>query len=231
MSTLTTLSPGIALLQQAAQAAEQQCVDRWQFAIELKAFASFGVTVTDLRLLVTKGIAEHANETSTVSAKARRFAVVNSLFFPSRVCFVLSTSQCFNDVERNGKTSAANGHCYSSEQSPLWDGMNRTLAIGGQIIKRFKVPADAQETILTAFQEEGWPTTIDDPLPPIDGQVRKQRLHNTINALNRGQPVKVIQFRGNGKGTAVSWELRKSSSSHRVESYDASNLRFTMNNR
>jgi hypothetical protein len=35
------------------------------------------------------------------------------------------------------------------------------------VVKEFKLPAPNQETILTAFQEEGWPPRIDDPLPPV----------------------------------------------------------------
>ena len=33
-------------------------------------------------------------------------------------------------------------------------------------MKQFKVPSPTQESILAAFEEEGWPAAIDDPLPP-----------------------------------------------------------------
>ena len=37
-----------------------------------------------------------------------------------------------------------------------------------EIVKRYRVPAPNQELILAAFEEEGWPQLIDDPLPPQD---------------------------------------------------------------
>ena len=63
-----------------------------------------------------------------------------------------------------------------------------------------------QEAILTAFQEEGWPARIDDPLPPHPEQDPKRRLNDTIKCLNRKQSQSLIHFRGDGTGEAVIWE-------------------------
>ncbi len=59
--------------------------------------------------------------------------------------------------------------------------------------------------MLSAFEEEGWPPTIDDPLPPVAGMDAKRRLHDTINRLNRNQKHRLIRFGGNGRGRAVCW--------------------------
>ena len=49
---------------------------------------------------------------------------------------------------------------------PTWDYDRRELRYGGQLIKHFKWKAINQERVLMAFEEEGWPDCIDDPLPP-----------------------------------------------------------------
>ena len=61
--------------------------------------------------------------------------------------------------------------------------------------------------ILAAFEEEGWPPRIDDPLPPKPDQDPKRRLHDTINSLNRNQQHLLIQFFGDGSGQGIRWNL------------------------
>jgi hypothetical protein len=55
---------------------------------------------------------------------------------------------------------------------PRWDKHLRELWLGPHLIKWFRVPAPDQERILDAFEEEGWPASIDDPLPPRTGRPR-----------------------------------------------------------
>jgi hypothetical protein len=59
---------------------------------------------------------------------------------------------------------------------------------------------------LSAFQEDGWPHRIDDPLPPLDDIEPKCRLHDSIKRLNRHHKDRVIRFRGDGTGEGVCWE-------------------------
>ena len=81
--------------------------------------------------------------------------------------------------------------------------------MGDIVVKQFKVPALNQERILAAFEEEGWPVHIDDPLPPHPEQDPKRRLHDTINSLNRNQKNPLIRFLGNGNGQGIRWELSR----------------------
>jgi hypothetical protein len=60
--------------------------------------------------------------------------------------------------------------------------------------------------VLCAFEEEGWPARIDDPLPPQQDQDSKRRLSDTIKCLNRKQSHHLIHFRGDGTGEGVVWE-------------------------
>src|SRR5262245_38877017 len=53
---------------------------------------------------------------------------------------------------------------------PCWDPECGLLTARDKT-KRYRLPAERQRTILSAFQEEGWPTRIDAPLP--EGVVNK----------------------------------------------------------
>ena len=90
---------------------------------------------------------------------------------------------------------------------PRWDSVLRELSVGSVIIKRFKQPAPNQELILATFEEQGWPTKVDDPLPPHAALVSKQRLRATIRSMNHRQSRDLIHFFGDGTGTAIRWEL------------------------
>jgi hypothetical protein len=56
--------------------------------------------------------------------------------------------------------------------------------------------------ILDAFQEDGWPKRIDDPLQPSKDQ---QRLHEAIKRLNDN--LDILRFRADGTGQGILWEI------------------------
>jgi hypothetical protein len=90
---------------------------------------------------------------------------------------------------------------------PTWDAGKRELWLDDLLIKAFKQPAPTQELILVAFEEEGWPPWIDDPLIPERGKDAKHRLHAAIRNLNRARIPKLIHFAGGGNGQSIAWEL------------------------
>jgi hypothetical protein len=81
---------------------------------------------------------------------------------------------------------------------PTWDRQRQELRVGLIIVKRFRVPAISQETILAAFEEESWPPHIDAPLPQRHDQSPKPRLQETIKSLNRNQKCPLVRFLGDG---------------------------------
>lgn len=89
---------------------------------------------------------------------------------------------------------------------PTWDSQRRELRIEECLIKQFRLPSTNQERILMAFEEEGWPPRIDDPLSPHPTIDAKRRLHDTIKNLNRSQKSRLIRFKGDGTGQGVMWE-------------------------
>ncbi len=182
-------------------------MDVWQFAVELPELLRVGLTKTDCRALVRAGVLSHAREISLLGAAERAFQEFPSLRLPRRTCFVL-TDEGAALVRQLGWTSkpAPESPAAESAASPQWDRPRHTLTLGGALVKQFRLPAPNQEAILDAFQEEGWPSCVDDPLAPKAGQDPKRRLHDTIVSLNRNQKRARIRFFGDGTGQGVCWE-------------------------
>jgi hypothetical protein len=79
---------------------------------------------------------------------------------------------------------------------------------GGHLLKCFRQPAGNQETVLATAEELQWLAWFDDPLPRTAGINPKQRVHDTINALNRNQTPYLVHFKGDGSGARFGWEMR-----------------------
>lgn len=208
------LLPGLDRLLRAYEyAADVQC-GVWEFAVELRELLSDELTRSDLRWLLQKGYAEHAREVTLPGDEERAFHAVRGLSFLRRSCFVLTKrgAELFKQFRTASRVVPAQRLSAAREVErircaiPRWDSDRQELRVDGQVIKQFKVPAPNQEMILAAFEEEGWPPRIDDPLPPQPDQDPKRRLHDTINSLNRNHRVELLRFIGDGSGTGIRWE-------------------------
>jgi len=223
-STPFMISPAIAsalsLLRRAREYAEDLGRDVWDFAVEIQTLRAAGISNSDLRWLLGKGYVEHATEVTRPDDAGRKFRRDTGCRFSRKTCLVLtasgdqvacSTTQDWDRPKATGDRADAAGPTGSAGASrgltPSWDRDRRELRLGGALIKRFKTTAPNQEAIIAAFEEEGWPPRIDDPIPPQFGQDPKCRLHDTINALNRNQKNRLINFLGDGSGQGVRWEL------------------------
>jgi hypothetical protein len=188
--------------------------DRWEFAVSIQRLEHLGLDEGDLRWLVMKGLIEHAKEVTVPGDDGRQFRPIGNLTFCERTCVVLtdrgaadvgcliaSRSSPANEVARVEAIQSTHGTL-----PPIWDAVSRRLSLNGYLIKRFKWPAINQEAILCAFQEDGWPARIDDPLPQHPDQDPKRRLADTIKCLNRKQTNALIHFCGDGTGEGVLWE-------------------------
>ena len=194
------------------------------FAAEIASLTELGISGSVLRWLVCRGYAKCLREVTQTGDKERRFEPVDNLSLNSQSCFVLSRKGMLfarrgaGDAGRKpmrGRRRRANGHSGDSRAAT-----QRPCAALGRQAARVSACAETaeafpragpnQETILAAFQEEGWPNCIDDPLPPKGDLSPQRRLHDTIKALNRKHRQKppLIHFLGNGTGKNVVWELR-----------------------
>jgi hypothetical protein len=203
----------IAMLAEAASFAAELTCDAWEFAIELADFHAAGVSSTTLRWMLKNTLIEHAVETTPAHHPRRTFKQVPNLKFGRRSCFAFSPASLahrdqLQRSDRSAEQVVLPGRLQDAPGNlPSWDFNKRELRVGRVLIKQFKQPALDQITILNAFQEDGWPACIDDPLAPQLHQDSKRRLHNTISNLNRNQRARLIRFYGNGSGAAIGWEL------------------------
>jgi hypothetical protein len=92
---------------------------------------------------------------------------------------------------------------------PEWNCRTRELFFASKLIKRFVRPTPVLAMILDAFEESGWPSVLDDPLPPEPDLISQQRLHDAIKRLNRCQKPFRIRFMGDGTGKAIRWAPAK----------------------
>jgi hypothetical protein len=93
---------------------------------------------------------------------------------------------------------------------PRWDPKNRVLSLGGRTVKCLRRLSPNQEAILGAFEEEGWPRRIEDPLPPLADMPPKLRLRDAIRWLNKDREWCAIRFFGDGTGQGICWRLTAS---------------------
>jgi hypothetical protein len=186
----------------------------WGFAVEIESLRLAGLTTNDLYWLSSKGyIAQATGTTARNSRHRRRFCVDRSPPSSRQRRIVLTQAglafalrHCRPSPRRQKRRSISEVSAVSSAEVPHWEDSTRMLWLGSNLIKQFKVPARNQELVLSAFEEEGWPNSIDDPLPPSTGIQSRQRLHDTIIRLNRSHKDPLIRFHGSGNGLAIHWE-------------------------
>lgn len=81
---------GMSLLWQSWTYAQDAGADMWDFALEINALYEAGLTISDLRWLVSKAYAEHGQETSIYGDAHRSFRLSDGLTFTGETCFLLT---------------------------------------------------------------------------------------------------------------------------------------------
>jgi hypothetical protein len=198
---------GLLLLREAGESARKDGCDIWQFAVEIGRLHAAGLSNTDLRHLICEGYLAHALEHTSALGPRRVFRRLRNLALPQRTCFVL-TRKGLALASLSQRASVPGGRQRDAMAAvPRWIGDLRQLWWRDRVVKEFRVPAANQQTVLEALEEEGWPTRIDDPLPPTPGIDPKHRLHDTIKALNRHHRHRILRFHGDGGGRGIVWDL------------------------
>ncbi|MBW8885975.1 MAG: hypothetical protein JF612_14640, partial [Planctomycetia bacterium] len=158
---------GLSLLLRAFQHATDAAGDPWQFAISVIELKSKGLHDIDLTWLLNKGLAEHAIETTIPGDLKRCFRTIESRIVLPRTFYTLTKNGYVSLLEsmpqsRGVKiseasidvvTAASPASKSSSRELPRWDPSQRELHFRGQVVKRYRVPAQNQERILSAFEE------------------------------------------------------------------------------
>jgi hypothetical protein len=94
------LCAGLALLWKASLYATDAGADPWDFALEIDLLYETGLTISDLRWLVAKGLARHGQETSFYGDPHRTFRLSEGLNFVAASCLILTPHgvEIFSDV-------------------------------------------------------------------------------------------------------------------------------------
>lgn len=219
------LNIALVMLIRAYQYAQDTKVDRWEFAIPVAEFRYAGVTISELRWLLYSGFAVHAREVIQRGGQGRKLMRLEIRTLPSDACFILSDHgvQSLESLMQGPPTkvkiqlpkalqskgshrSDSAPRITATQPVPLWNGTKLELIFQGLIVKAFRSIAPNQARILIAFQEEGWPHRIDDPLPPESEQDSRERLRNAIKQLNRNQDNHLLRFCGDGSGKGILWQ-------------------------
>ena len=192
--------------------------DPWDFAVEIADLMALGIGRSGLRWLVRKSYADHSREVTRPGDVVRRFEPELSLAFRSETCFVLTDAGYLWQAAQASPPVALRLHEEPAAASvvaapviaapvPHWDRRKRTLYFCGRVVRRYRVPAGNQETVLAAFEESGWTHDIDDPLRPLANVCPGVRLRDTLRRLNAHQTNHLLQFSGDGTGNHILWEM------------------------
>jgi hypothetical protein len=97
---------------------------------------------------------------------------------------------------------------------PKWDKEHGDLLLGDTVARKVAKQARNLIPVLDAFEAQGWPKRIDDPIAlPINParaeepqrMVNAQRLNDTVKTLNKD--LNGMRFHADGTGTRITWQL------------------------
>jgi hypothetical protein len=202
-----TVLAALAMLKRARDAALELGLSPWDLAVGITHLIAVGASCEDVRRLVAGGLVERRDERRRDEAGVRSFEPVDGVPISARTCFVLTSAGADCLARWDGKPTAV-ADSPPKPIVPRWDGDRRQLWYRDTLVKWYRQPAPSQETILSAFEEDGWPPRIDDPLPMVDGLDPHERLHDAVKRLNRDQLVRLLVFRRDGSGEGVEWAGR-----------------------
>ncbi|EMI22059.1 hypothetical protein RMSM_01018 [Rhodopirellula maiorica SM1] len=209
---LNSFAGAFTLLYDAAQYAADAACSRWEFAISFAELQEIGIRTNDVRWLMCRHWLLHGQDLSSPGDEHRMVRELGGVVFDGRSCFTLSDEGQQLVARQLRSFTDTLSHLSLAEEEPrarsgpCWDAARHELRLGTQLIKRFRWPALNQETILTAFEEDGWPAKIDDPLSQKPDLDPKRRLADAIKCLNRNQESRLLRFRGDGTGEGVLWD-------------------------
>lgn len=96
------------------------------------------------------------------------------------------------------------GERSNAADTPRWLSSTGELWFQGEVIRRIRNQAKASTIvrILAAFEENGWPSTIDDPVTAGGDSVQRRR---AVESLNHG--LTLIRFACAGDGESFRWDV------------------------
>jgi hypothetical protein len=119
---------------------------------------------------------------------------------------MVSGEKTSGDATADSSQSSSKAEETSGEFAPLrprWDGERRELYFGNNLCKEYRVRAPNQISILEAFENDGWPKRIDDPISSGADNATRQRTSDAVRALNIND---YIRFELAGDREGILWK-------------------------
>ncbi|MBI2824771.1 MAG: hypothetical protein HYX69_08800 [Planctomycetia bacterium] len=193
----------------------------WDFAVELASLRQLGITNSDVRWLVGKGLVQHARESAPCEDGPRRFLTCERLILDHEACFVLSPTglefarrfahrpppPVATSMGAAARLLRPAPRSQNGKHAPKWDRDRAELRVGNLVVRQYKVPSADQEIILAAFEEEHWPRRVDNPLPVQADPSPLRRLQDAVEALNGRQKHPLLQFLAEEDAAGVRWQF------------------------
>lgn len=83
---------------------------------------------------------------------------------------------------------------------PVWDRSSGLLRYEGNIVRKVNANGGNIRRILDCFEEQGWQSRVDNPLP---GGSDSKRLRNALASLHAG--LSVLRFQADGSASGIRW--------------------------
>jgi hypothetical protein len=183
----------------ARAAAIRECAVE-EMALEPQFLHDKGVTDVQLGALIGAGYVETRAKPGGPEGRSPAAPPEGGPPGPAGACVVLTPA---------GMVLAAGllGTAPGPRETPRYDRFKRAFSFQGVVVKQFKRKAPNQETILLAFEEQGWPEEIDNPLPPDEFTAPAVQLHDTLKSLTNDQDPCTLGFLMTSGGTRVRWQV------------------------
>jgi hypothetical protein len=92
---------------------------------------------------------------------------------------------------------------------PMWDRERRELTFEGRLCKRFRQVSGVQTLILDAFEEDGWPSRIDNPVADtMDYDSPRPGRRRAADAIKRLNDNPCLYFGQDGTGEGILWSQK-----------------------
>jgi hypothetical protein len=103
------------------------------------------------------------------------------------------------DASRGVSTEGDTQNASGASSKPNWNKSTLELCYQGQLARKIRRIARNPIIVLDAFQEDGWPAHIDNPLPP------NANISEVVRTLN--QRLKLLRFASDGASSGFNWRL------------------------
>lgn len=179
---------------------------RWSSSTSVTQLIAAGMAEKTIEEWVDSGRFRHAVETTGGLATRRTFDTRLAQPIGPR-SHVLLTDKGKDHVRSRLGSKTKIDHP-QGDGGPRWSRAEGVLFVGKVIVKKFRHPGENQYLILDAFEEEGWPREIDNPIAAGNGVDERTRLKEAVHSLNRNQLASLVKFGICRSGQRVSLKSR-----------------------